>query len=141
MEVDHQLLDRVTTIQQFAEAIRPHATNPADAPYLVRLSREVIEHATMITMSATQEAFLAEPKPTGSRHWDAYLAALAAYVAHLTFHAAAPTWTRRPSWQLKPRWRAVGPADYSKTMWDWINTPVEFHAKGIVVNRNDLAWI
>lgn len=75
------------------------------------------------------------PRPTGSRRFDAFLAALA---EHLAFHHAlpCPSWTQAPERSLDSAWFITDlPSARAAAM---ETSPASFRRRLIFIDRNDL---
>jgi hypothetical protein len=87
--------------------------------------------------SSTQATLLVKPPPpTGSRPFDAFLAALA---EHLAFHHAlpCPRWTQEPERSLDSAWFVTElPAARAAAM---ETSPASFRRRLIFIDRDDLA--
>jgi hypothetical protein len=82
-----------------------------------------------------QELLVNSPRPTGSKHWDALLGALA---EHLAFHddADIPEWVEAPERFLDAFWFPSNtPAARGDAL---VHAPASFLRRGVMVERRSL---
>ena len=79
-----------------------------------------------------------EPETTGSREWDAFLAACVEWVCAAA-DVAIPAWTRRPE-RFLDRWWFVTPYR-SLHASAFVHTPAAFANRGVFIHRSSLESI
>lgn len=76
-----------------------------------------------------------EPRPTGDRRWDAFLAALAEWLA-VTAGLDPPAWVRAPDRFLGTGWW-VTPMRAMRA-WEYAGAPAAFKIRGVYIHRDSL---
>jgi len=104
-------------------------------PSVVRRAADMASHFDRAEPSARSRMLAAEPPPTGSVEWDAFLGGFAEWLA-VRGGVEAPAWTRRPTRFLDHGWWITPMA--SMRAWEYAGTPVPLQRRGVFIHRESL---
>lgn len=105
---------------------------------LVRLLADAVHEFELLDGEHARVEYLAEPRSTGSRTWDAVMAALAVHLVRMAGLDRVPTWTLDPS-RYSPQIAWLGlPPDSGMQAYVFQRTPIYFKARGIMLNEANL---
>ena len=89
----------------------------------------------MADAESRRRMIAAEPPETGDAHWDAFLGALAEWLA-VRIGAETPQWVHRKNRYLQHGWW-VTPME-SMHAWEYAGSPSSFRNRGVYVHRDSL---
>lgn len=125
----HNLL----TTPRCAQALRQGVEQGWRIGDLLRLVREMLSNAQLLTTPEQREQFFAEPEDTGDPRWDAMLAGCVEMI-HLRNQWPAPAWT--PGHALDYFWWVnPGPAMQAYV---FARSPMSLHLRGVLIDPADL---
>lgn len=101
----------------------------------VRLAAELVGRFRKADRDVCLRMILGEPPSTGDARWDAFLGALAEWLA-MEADLLAPEWAGRPERFLGRGWW-ITPMK-SMQAWEYAGTPVSFKTRGVFVHRDSL---
>ena len=147
----------VDTLRRLAEAAGFHLRLEPETDYgasLIGLGRSVVvdlasgnesliirraaelAHRFDASDSLRQRRMIAgEPDETGDEHWDAFLGALAAWLACCA-GIDTPVWATEPRRYLHHGWWPA--AKRSMRAWEYAGSPISFQQRGIYLHRDSL---
>jgi transcriptional regulator with XRE-family HTH domain len=128
--------DEVPTIAAVGGRLKPGLPEEA-----LRLAIQFIDDVAALPDALRPRAIRDEPEPTGSARWDAFLAALAEYVAYQ--HALrVPGWTAAPARTLTRFWFVIedilGRPANGLAANAFVTSPAQFAGRGIFLDRSTL---
>lgn len=104
-------------------------------PDIVRLAAELVHRYRASPPSMRSSMISAEPAATGDLRWDAFLAALAEWLA-VTSGDPVPAWARRQGRFLACGWWVTSMG--SMRAWEYAGSPAAFKIRGVYVHRDSL---
>jgi len=106
-----------------------------DHSLAVHMAAELVGRFANAGRDSQSRMIAAEPKATGDPRWDAFLGALAEWLAVIA-DLPAPSWTRRPERYLPGGWW-VTPMK-SMYAWEYAGSPAAFQSHGVYLHRDSL---
>lgn len=127
------------TIAEVASAIRNDlALNPNDVATPLRRAAELSSAVERLSADDLERVLAAPAPSTGDRRWDAFVAALAEWLA-VCNGALAPAWVFEPQRRLNQGWW-VTPMQ-SMYSWEYAGSPASFQHRGVYIHRDSLTNI
>jgi transcriptional regulator with XRE-family HTH domain len=127
-------LDYAASIVGLARAIRSDIAAD-DQTWPVRRASELVHRFDRADPESRQRMLAAEPPEIGDPRWDAFVAALAEWLA-VRSQLPAPEWVYRPKRYLSAGWW-VSPMS-SMRAWQYAGSPASFQSRGIYIHRESL---
>lgn len=109
--------------------------DPEDRTVPVRRAAEFAARFHRRDPEARELAIQSEPPPTGSVHWDAFLAALVEWLA-VRHGTAVPAWVHDASRYLERGWWVTTMP--SLHTWEFAGSPASFQSHGVYLHRDSL---
>jgi hypothetical protein len=124
-----------TTIAGLARAIAADLdVDPGDISTPVRRAAKLASRFLAAT-GLVEAALVVAPPPTGDRRWDAFLGALAEWLA-VRVGVSSPAWAHEPSRYLERAWW-VTPMK-SLRVSEYAGSPASFQQRGVYIHRDSL---
>lgn len=128
---------QIATYSQIALVIKREAHS--DTAWVLRALSRAMQEASNLTNKDDARAFHARPPKTGSRPWDALLAAVAEMTwQRLIPDEAVPAWMRSVR-ELDSWWSPIDYADHLS--WAFLRTPINLRERHIVLNSGELETV
>lgn len=127
--------DHTASITGLARSIGKDVAS-GDRSWPVRKAAELVKRFDAADRDTRHRMIAAEPSATGDVHWDAFLAALAEWLAVRT-GLPAPEWVHRESRYVHGGWW-VTPMR-SMRAWEYAGSPASFQNHGVYLHRDSLA--
>jgi transcriptional regulator with XRE-family HTH domain len=150
---------RLSTVERYAHALGTRLVIEADGPTLaavapairadapedsLRLAIQFLDDVAGVDPALRSRTIRDEPEPTDSARWDAFLAAVAEYVAYL-HGLRVPGWTAAPSRTLTRFWFVIedilGRPANGLAANAFVTAPAQFASRGIFLDRNTLVSV
>jgi transcriptional regulator with XRE-family HTH domain len=128
------VVDPAASVVGLARSIRSDLA-VGDDSWAVRKAAELARRFSGADASARRRMLAAEPPTTGDRRWDAFVAALAEWLA-VRFDAPVPAWSREPGRYLQRGWWVTPMA--SMRAWEYAGAPASFQSHGVYLHRDSL---
>ena len=133
LRVDAQV-DYAVGIVGLARSIRDGIAG-ADQTWPVRKAAELAHRFHSSDRDARRRMITAEPPKTGDPHWDAFLAALAEWLA-VRAGDPVPSWARNEDRYLHSGWWVT--TMKSMRAWEYAGSPASFQSHGVYIHRDSL---
>jgi transcriptional regulator with XRE-family HTH domain len=127
-------LDHAVSIVGLARAVRDDIA-AGDQTWPVRRASELVHRFSHADADSRQRMLAAEPPEIGDPRWDAFVAALAEWLA-LQGRMPTPTWVYQPKRYLPAGWW-VSPMP-SMRAWQYAGSPASFQNHGVYIHRESL---
>ena len=131
--------DETPTLSAAGAWIKPDVPEEA-----LRIAIQFIDDVAALPAALRPQAIRDEPEPTGSRRWDAFLAAVAEYVAY-RHDLRVPGWTAAPSRTLTRFWFVIedilGRPAPGLAANAFVTSPAQFASRGIFLDRLTLVSV
>jgi transcriptional regulator with XRE-family HTH domain len=128
------------TLASLAATVRADLRGPTqDTDTLLRLVIQASDDANRLVEEPDLDFCLAQPGTSGSRRWNALIAALAVDIARRTGRTTTPGWTRDRSRYLTDTWW-FGAAESIPSLraMAYRDAPSSFRARGVMLSRTVL---
>ena len=107
----------------------------------VRVLAQAVEDFARVADPREREAFLCEPRLTGSEVWDAALAGLAVHLCRSAGMDTTPPWTREPHrYVTRIAWPGLAEGSTLQA-YVYQRTPAYFKARGVMLNAENLVSV
>lgn len=126
--------DYAASIVGLARAIRDDITS-GDATMPVRRAAELAARFETSDVEARHRMINAEPPAIGDARWEAFVAALAEWLA-IRAAMTAPDWVHHADRYLHESWWVTPMA--SMRAWEYAGSPASFQTRGVYLHRDSL---
>jgi hypothetical protein len=124
-----------TTLAGLARAIAADIdTNPRDISNPVRRAAELASRL-LAAQQPVEDALLVAPPPTGDRHWDAFLGALAEWLA-VRMGVPTPAWAQDSRRYLDEAWWVTPMTSLRAS--EYAGSPASFQQRGVYIHHDSL---
>jgi len=132
--------DYAASLVGLARSIRGDIEDDSDSTdgavvWPVRRAAELVRRFHGADEAGRRRMITAEPRPTGSPQWDAFVAALAEWLA-VQARLPVPAWARGRDRYLRRGWW-VTPMR-SMRAWEYAGSPASFQSHGVYLHRDSL---
>lgn len=129
-EVDYSI-----SVVGLARSIREDLAGDGDGGPMVRKAAELVHHFQVADTDRRRRMIAAGPPPTGDERWDAFVAALAEWLA-VRARLTVPAWVYDKGRYLGRGWW-VTPMK-SMRAWEYAGSPASFQSHGVYLHRESL---
>jgi transcriptional regulator with XRE-family HTH domain len=126
--------DSAVSLVGLAQAMREDLAN-GDTTWPVRRAAEFVHRFHHSDPDRRRRMIAARPPDTGDERWNAFVAALAEWLA-VTGDVSTPTWAHEPDRYLGYGWWITSMR--SMRAWEYAGSPVSFQIRGIYIHRDSL---
>jgi transcriptional regulator with XRE-family HTH domain len=129
-----QELDYAASLVGLARSIHQDIAQ-GDRTWPVRKAAELVKRFRGVDDATRHRMIAAEPPGTGDSRWDAFVAALAEWLA-VQSGLATPAWATKRDRYLREGWWITPMA--SMQAWEYAGSPASFQNRGVYLHRDSL---